>query len=174
MTYTEIKAAIYSWVNSCACRSVIWANQDAPAPARTYITLLISRIAAVGRDYVSPPDSAGTSRVQGNREFTLSLQAFGDSAIQDLMDLRDSLETVSVQQALADSGLAIVEHQQIQDVTFALGSTLEPRAVFDVRFRAGSEIVDDGTGFIQIVEYDGEVEGAVDGSIAFSDTIDAS
>jgi hypothetical protein len=103
------------------------------------------------------------SSVYIDREATVSIQIYESSdnpdprsALERAADLRDSLELVSVRTVLADGGWVVRAYELLSDGPQLLESTWEPRAVFDVRFGASKELIDD-VGLIESIEVTGSV-----------------
>lgn len=167
--YSKLKDALYDWASTQAGETpVIWANQNAPAPAGTFITLLINPVINIGQDYQTPPEEVfGMARIIGNREFTLSIQGFGSGSFQILSDIRFSLNKWTVQHALRLEGIAIIEKLGLNDISELFDTEIEERVSLDVRFRIASPFIedlttaDDEVGVIETVEYEGDLSGHI-------------
>lgn len=141
---------------------VIWANQNAPAPEVDYLTLFVGPLEFIGRDYVSMPASVSElASIGGTREFTVSVQGFGDTAIQRLYDIRQGMENPEILEQLQALGLAALTSGPVTDLTQVMGILQEPRALLEARIRIGIPYGTTGTvdlGVIETAEITGEVE----------------
>lgn len=85
-----------------------------------------------------------------DNEFTLSVQGFGDDSMQELTNIRDLLETFTVQGLLRAASLAFVQVLNFSDITGLFQSRFEPRASLDLLFRINSTVTEDA-GVIETV-----------------------
>ncbi len=156
---TEARRALTDWVTARLGASIkpMWADQDAPAPGATYITLRVMTNTSVGEDYVGAPDSEGVLEVIGNREYMLYLQAFGPGALDALDTLRNSLQLESVGDAFITAGIAFIDAQRVENLSQLIGQNMNERGALDVRFRANSSVTDT----VGLIE-DADIEGLID------------
>jgi hypothetical protein len=141
---------------------VIWANQNAPAPEVDYLTLFIGPLEFIGRDYVSMPDATTElASIGGTREFTVSVQGFGGTAIQRLYEIRQGMENPEILEQIQALGLIALTSGPVTDLTQVMGSLQEPRALLEARMRIGVPYGMAATadlGIIETAEITGEVE----------------
>lgn len=144
IVFDNVQNALYGWVSSLQIsRPVIWYYPNAPRPERSYISLNISTFNQMGWDYIPrPTDNPGNVILKGDREFTLSVQAYGEQPMQTLELVRTSLQTESVRSYLRSNGLVYFGKESIIDITTLLDSRYEQRASMDLFFRIGQEYAD--------------------------------
>jgi len=148
--YNEVRVNLFNWVtaNVPAGMPVIMLNQNAPQPTAVgvpvdYVTIYISSANQIGFDYVQNPLSdAGITNQVGDREFMLSLQAYGGNALTVLENLRTSLQKSSVLSSLRAVGLVYVDWYAITDLTQLIDSRFQNRAVWDSRWRIAQVYTD--------------------------------
>jgi hypothetical protein len=134
----------------------IWMNPNAPRPLLPYIAGKISPFVPIGEDYVSRSDSNGIITITGNREFTLSLQAYGPGAFELLQNIQKALRRKTSRDPLYSIALVFVDDVGgIIDITQLLESRLENRFAIDLRFRT-TDIITDVPEFIEHVEIAGQ------------------
>ncbi len=157
---------------------IMWAEQNAPRPGdgvditKSHITLRLGAGARVGQDFVDTPNVSGIANVIGNRDLTLSVQAFGPGARQELEDIRSSLSRPTIQDLLRAGDIVYRDAFPVQNVAALLESSYEERASLDVLFGTHEELTDD-LGYIDTVNGSGDLKdatGAVVQSTTFSVT----
>lgn len=156
--------AIRDWVADETGLTAIWLHPNAPRPDRPYAGLQIINSARIGEPVRGPVNDQGESELQLEREVTVSVTIFESadnadprSALETATDLRDSLESVVVLEALAQDGWAYRGIELLTDTPQALETGWEPRATFDVRFGITKTRIDD-LGLVEEVIYDGTIE----------------
>lgn len=169
LTYEELEKAVYDWASAQSEWETIFHDPNAPRPALPYLLLKIDSFVQIGEDCISPPNNEGECTISGSREFTLSINAYGDEGFAGLLLLRDSLQKPSVQMALNADGLVFVDHHGVKDLTTLLNTSFEQRAQMDVLFRVGNLIVDT-VGYIETVEITGTYKNP-NGSTAMTENI---
>ncbi len=145
--WPTLKKALHGWAvaqSGYAAGKVFWAEQNAPLPSRPCLTLKVSSLVQVKEDFTEPPDDDGIAMVNGDREFTLSIQAFGGEPMAALEKLRNSIHKYEVRQSLPEA-LVLVESLGINSVSEILGSRYEARAALDLLCRVTSQFGADGT-----------------------------
>lgn len=142
--FNDVQNALYGWVSSqVVSRQVIWYYPNAPRPANSYVSLNITSFSQMGWDYIPrPTDNPGNVILKGDRELTLSLQAYGDQPFETLENLRTSLQRETVKDYLRSQGLAYFGQESIIDISTLLDSRYEQRASMDVYFRIGQQYTD--------------------------------
>lgn len=146
---------LYDWASGNTDLDVIWADQDGDQPDEPYITLKINASPRVGMAEVGRPDDDGTATITQDQRITLSVSAYGSGGTSALMDLRNSLNLVSVGQTLRAAGYPFAQvlssPQDISDIT---GTTWQERAYMDLQFRNTVSVTDD-VGLIESVSFTG-------------------
>lgn len=151
LDFTTIKTALTTWArDNTGLAYAIWSDQDSPQPynaeelktTNAYVTLRYSTIDQINEDYVSPPDNAGIATISGDREFIIFIQIKGKDALSKMSNLLDSLQKVTVQDALRASKISYVDNFPVRNITGLDDTQNIERASMDVLFRTFSEIVD--------------------------------
>ena len=137
MNITDIKNGLQSIIQTQSGVTTIFANQNAPVPDKPFITLLLTTTNKLGHD-VSSQTSDTQETVTGQRELDVSIQAFGDTSYQILLDLQDSFESVGIRESLAAFGLVYVSNEAVTNADETLETTIEHRALMSVLFRTDS------------------------------------
>lgn len=136
IAWADIKTALYVWVSEQTSITTIWANQNKPQPDAPYVTLnIISGPTKLGMDDDMVWDSTASEFIlAGQRQFTLSIQAYGNDSISAMSDLLSSIDIPSIHTDLSNAKLAIANTPSILDLTAMLETTFEDRRGMDVQF----------------------------------------
>lgn len=162
MLFQEIKDAIYTWASSNVTAQVIWAEQEGPRPERPYLTLklITGPTKTMAIDNFKYDNDLTKFVLNGDRSVVLSINAFGNDAFDLLATLQNSLDDPTVIDELFENSLSILDDGDIRDVTLALETSFETRAVMEVTFgyahKRETSVVD-----IQKVELEGDY-GAIE------------
>lgn len=155
VNFITLKKALYDWVvaNSLT-NSVIWANQNGVTPNKPHVTLFLSTFIKVGRDSQLPVDDvSGDAVIKGDRELTLSIQHFGDQALENLDQIRSSLDKPTVLEGLSVNSIAVVDDTlSIIDLSTIFNNAFEPRASIDILFRISSNYGSTSTDNVNVIE----------------------
>lgn len=155
MTEDEIFTKVRTWAlanKDAEVTQIIKANQNAPRPARPYITVLITSTTQQGHSWEGAPNNDGDASIENELACMVSLQAFGESAKTIMGNLRQSLEKPTVLQSLRATGLPFIRVLNgVTDQTEQVGTQYEERAGMDLEFRAVA-VVTDAVGVIESVE----------------------
>ena len=143
ITISTLKSKLYTSFDAITSFDIIWANQNSPRPSTNYITLLIGPFIRIGRDEIGEPDDketpgeiGGATIIKGNREFTLSIQAFGEGSLQELINIQSKLEMPTIRTEFAeDNGIALIRSDAVNDLTGLIEADFEERANLDVMCR---------------------------------------
>ena len=142
---SDIRKGLHDWIHGVTGKTAIMANQNAPRPALPYYTWSENTISKMGEDY------ADATAVVGNRDFTVSIQGFGDGVLSGLEDLRTSLGKPSVQIALRAKNIIVVDSGAVTDLTGLDDTKWVERSQCDFIFRTSAEVTT-GDGIIETVE----------------------
>jgi hypothetical protein len=177
MTRAQLKAAVYAWVYGATSTTVIFAEQDSPRPDPPYLTVKVGTVASVGqeetREMVDPGAPAlATQHYFGDREVTVSVQAFGDGA----MDLaRKAARALATETTMAQLAAANLCHRgtipAVNELTELLDTGFEERAQFDAALAFGEDYTDI-VGLIEVVEGEGTFENPPNPNIVVPFTAD--
>lgn len=178
LDFNAIKTNLYNWAsaNVPVGMPVIFLYPNAPRPQTPqggmldYVTLLISSTSQIGWDYVPRPvDNSGTVNQTGDREFTLSVNAYGGNVLTVLENLRTSLQKQTVLDSLTANGLVFCNWFDINDITDLVDSRFEQRATMDIRFRIAQTYTDTlGTIATTVLR---EIIKNVDGTTVYDETV---
>lgn len=162
MIFSDIKAAIRLWVISVVPLETIFSNQNGNIPPNPFCTLLVMPISFLGHDEYSI-DVNGDLLIKGHREIGLSVQYFGVNAIQNTLNLAESLEGNRSRELLLTDQIVFVNRTSgINDLSELLDTDIDERAGVDLLFRVPSFRIE-AADVIDSVETEGELIKA-DGS----------
>lgn len=176
INFTTMENTLYAWIAGVVSPVVaIWADQNAPRPARPYLTLEHSAFGRVGDDVAAAKASAaGVVNMTGNREFTFSIQAIGPGARSLLESVNTSIQKESAKAGLRTGGLVFVQSlSPIQNIPELLDSVdIEERASLDLLFRV-AQTYTDTVGAIDNAEFEPTIK-AKDGSTVYDEAFEVS
>lgn len=157
-----IGPAIIDWIRDVMNITVIWDRPNIQRPDIPYITLAkVTPLTKIGRDDSREHVSGDTYNISGQRNFVLSVQAYGDDyfeAEEIMILLQNSLENPEHQETLRGAGLAIWEIGPVQDTSTELETGFEYRANIDITFGVASNYQVD-IGYIETTKVQGEADG---------------
>ncbi len=166
--FDRIKVSLQEWIVRSSIledSKVVFSEQSSPRPNKPYMTMKVSSIVDIGQDDARLPiDDEGNAEFIGNKEFTLSIQSFGDSALSMLSTIRDSLNSPDELQRLRDEGVIFVDQLLFDDISDLLETIWEERGQLDLLLRATS-ISSHQVGIIERV-YLGSTYNEVENNIA--------
>lgn len=140
--FNLIKVAIQEWIvrsSGYDDSKVVFNDQTSPQPSKPYISMKVGSIVDIGQsDARESIDNSGDSIFTGNREFTLSIQSYGDNALNILSTIKDSLDDEAELQTLRDNGVVFVDQLLFDDITELLETTWEERGQMDLLLRTTS------------------------------------
>lgn len=139
---------------------VIFLDQNKPRPALPYSGIKIISRRRVKRDHYSDVDDDGVQTVQGDREFTLSVQSYGyPDPTEPLQNASDKVLLETVRDQFQAKGLVAFKVGAVQDISALLDKTqIEKRANLDVFFRYKSN-QEDNVGAIETIIAEGQDDG---------------
>lgn len=171
INFATVKNTLYTWAVSVAPVGypVIYWQLNAPRPTVPYITLFLQSVVSVGQDWASgAADINGAINQKGDRQFTLSIQAYGADPLTVLENIRTSLQKQSVLDTLRAGGIAFYTAMTINDITDLVDSKWERRATFDVLFGIG-QVYTDAPGFFDEVQIQQVIFNSI-GAIVYDET----
>ena len=170
MNFSTIRSALYTWANGNVPlgTKVVWAEQNAPAPSRPYVTMrLTGPFRVAGADELRENDTKNGFNVIGPRRLTLQVQVFGnpdsdalgDTALGIANGLNFSLGKQATLEAFAASNLAVANEGSVENITGTNAQGFQPRFTFSAELLTVENSAD-GVGYI--AEFEG-VEGTFTG-----------
>lgn len=154
INFATVKDNLYAWAITVVPSGmpVIYWQPNAPRPDVPYITLFLGSVVSVGQDWSAPDaDINGVIDMKGDRQFTLSIQAYGNDPLTVLENIRTSLQKQTVLDTLRANGIAFYQALTINDITELVDSQFERRAQLDVLFGIG-QIYSDNPGYFDEIE----------------------
>jgi hypothetical protein len=146
INYTTVKTNLYNWAVSVlpVGMPVIFWESNAPRPVIPYVTLFISSIVAVNQDWAShASDGTGIVDMKGDRQFTLSIQAYGGTdPLTILENVRSSLQKQTVLDTLRTNGIVFFSSLNLTDISDLIDTEFEKRASLDVLLGIGQTYTD--------------------------------
>ncbi len=156
ITHADIFDKVRTWiVDNVAAEvgdKVIEANQNAPRPARPYISVLVTTTTQKEHSNESHPGDTGMASIENELSCMVSVQCIGENAKTIMGNLRQTLEKPTVLQSLRAAGLPFIRVLSgVNDLTEQTGTQYEERAGVDIEFRAAAVVIDE-VGVIESVE----------------------
>ena len=171
INYNTVKTNLYTWAVSVVPigMPVIFWEPNAPRPLIPYITLFLNSILAVNQDWTAnEADVLGEVEMKGDRQFTLSIQAYGGTdPLTVLENIRSSLQKVSVLDTLRTNGIVFYESLNISDISDLIDSQYEKRASMDILFAIG-QVYSDTTGYFDNIEIQEQIYN-IDGNLVIDE-----
>jgi hypothetical protein len=172
MDQTAMENALHAWVSAALAFDVIWADQNAPAPAipargGRYGTIRLTGPFGQGAELASatnlsnPAGQEIEQTVSEQQEWSLSVQVYGANARAQLAGAKLKLQLPAALEALRAAGVAVVDVGDTQDVSALVGSQIETRALMDVRIRTVDSATE-RTGYIDRVGISSPFTGKFD------------
>ena len=142
MNFRILKDNLFDLINECTDYvdgQLLWSNGNGGRPPLPYLTMKIDSITQIGQDDITEPADDGVVTFWNNREFTLSLQGFGEESIIEIERVYNNLKLDEVHTLAMSKDLYIVDVGAIQDITELLDSQyFEQRYSMDIRFRTAN------------------------------------
>lgn len=154
INFATVKTSLFAWVASVAPSGtpIIYWQQNSPRPTVPYITLFLSSVTAPNQDWTSFISSvSGVVNMQGDRQFTLEVQAYGSDPLTLMENIRTSLQKQTVLDGLRANGIVFYSSLTINDITELVDSQFERRAQLDILFGIGQQYTD-APGFFDHVQ----------------------
>lgn len=168
IAWSTVQAALASWVRTgsgLAESACLWAEQEAPRPSGTWISISTPTVRRVGQDWLdvlnNPTPSAGAEilhRARGVREVSITLTCYSTTAIgasgaAQILDAVIAKAKLPTQRdALGAAGVSIARVGQVTPIPGLRNSSLlEPRATVEVVGYLVSEVEETGT-YIETAE----------------------
>lgn len=151
--------AIYDMLEPIAGVPLIWGYRNGPRPAETYIQMHTSNNESPDHDHYGDVDALGYMPVDGFREATLELVAFGPDGESRLNELVQRLRAPTQCDRAELLGLAFFDAGPVNNMPVKRDDAQwEPRSLVELGVRWTQGIIDD-VGLIELVEYDATLDG---------------
>ncbi len=147
-----LKDDLYDLLQPIITGTVIYADQNMPRPTLPYSTIKVSSFVRVNKDHYSDPNNAGIQTVKGDREFTVSIQNYGNAdAVTFLNDVAGKLQlTTNIDKFMAKK-ISCFNTGTANDLSTVINNTMiESRASLDIFCRIKSSLTDN-VGYIDTV-----------------------
>lgn len=154
ITRATIEDALIVWLAAATSGSVIVADQNKPRPETPYLTVKVQGPLQLGQDsagaLTDPGAPAYASQAYlGEREVSVSIQAFGSGAVDLARSAVNALSTETTRSQLGTAGLFRRGGPiQVNELTALLDTDFQERAQFDVTFG----LVDEYTDSVPLIE----------------------
>jgi hypothetical protein len=139
---STIEDAIYTWIYGVLGSGVrvIWSDPNAPQPSRPYVNLSMSGLSIIGNDSPGNASNVGLRDILGDRDFLLTLDYYGDSALAYLDKVAQSISMQAPMDTLRAGDACAISCEPIIDNTAleAGGSMSVERATLDIHMRTSS------------------------------------
>lgn len=163
MNRTTVKTALYTiFASMLAPKTVIWADQDAPAPATPYFTIkIISSVQLHEAATQLPTTSAGIIQHSIDNDFSVDVRGFGAGVNEALESIRTKLVTDAIHYVLELAGIAFIDLSPVVDLTHLEGPRHIESTQCELRFRT-IESIQETVSTIANVEGTGEINGSIE------------
>lgn len=156
----KIYDVIKKYANSGA--TVIWEKQVEARPPKPYISLdLISGPNMVGQpdEYV---DIADNKVIQVSmRQFTLSVNYFGQNAFAELGRVQESLKLPTARELFGQEDIVFIGDSGLRDLSALMENRFESRSQMDCEFRTTEVVKDQDTTVIETVILNNDIDGTL-------------
>ena len=147
--FATINTAIKDFLTTYGSAFATQAENNRPRPSLPYFTFRTASLVPIGNDSVLTPNEDGVAETIGDREFTISIQYFGDNAVGKLDYLYTCLTKEKVKSDFEVAGFVFVMLiGNINNISELLDSKFEERASMDLLCRVASVIEDADVGYI--------------------------
>lgn len=151
--------AIYDMLEPIAGVPLIWGYKNGPRPANTYIQMHTTNNDSPDHDHLGDVDEFGIIPVEGFRETTLELVAFGPDGEARLNELVQRLRAPTQCDRAQLLGLAFFDASPVNNVPVQRDDAQwEPRSLVELGVR-WTQSITDNVGLIVRVEYDATLSG---------------
>lgn len=159
----QSKKKIYDVIKKYAASgvTVIWEKQAEARPLKPYISLdIIAGPNMIGNpdEYVDPADDKVVQTSM--REFTLSVNFFGQNAFAELGKVQESLGLPTAIEMLGQEDLVFVGDNGLRDLSSLMENRYESRSQMDCVFRTTNTVKDHDTTVIETVELNNDIDGS--------------
>jgi len=155
LSLAKVQLALYNWVKNETIGQIdpdhiIWRNQSEPLPGRPCVAMrIMSPPKRVGYQDSILPSTTGVVTIGGQRQMTVSVQVYGNLnihrplAMQLALDLNSSLSKTTVLDRLYESGVAVFNQGEPQNLTELVETEYEERSAFDILLGVAENVLDD-------------------------------
>lgn len=164
MQFEAIHQAIFDWVKSAVSETpgvtIYWDEPDAPRPPMPAVRIsFLTGPTMVGQDSLSPvANNPNQFKITGRRTMLLSVNAYGDEAMQLLSDLQTSISNPLDMEILSAVRVSVLNTSAPRDINTALETKIESRGQMDITLLATEEKIV-GLSYIESTEVLGHVSG---------------
>lgn len=130
-----------NWVRTTSGKTAIWANPNAPAPDRPYLSLSIISIIANGSDEQGLVVD-GKQKTIGYRTANVRITYYAKNpaiAAVELELLRSKMRTEAAKQELLETNISLLNDPVITNIPQLLQAQWQPQAALDVAITFGIE-----------------------------------
>lgn len=153
----SLETDLYDLFNPIITGTVIWADLNKPRPALPYSSIKINSLRFINQDHYSDVSALGIQTVNGDREFTLSIQNFGKTdcvtflnGVVNKLRLNTNLDKFMAKKIVPFNTGAVLDISALVDNT-----NIEKRASLDIFIRIKSSMTDN-VGIIDAVNVEGD------------------
>ncbi len=163
MTITEIETALYDWIYGELGITTIFAYPSAPRPTTSYALINVYSFTELGTEETKSTlliDKSADVVRSIPKDVVISINIFYAGAFQYANTLTNSIDKVTVKEALYTAGLGYLKHTTVTKIPDVINKTWEERAQFDITFMVRSSTgADENIETIQKIELTNEIDG---------------
>lgn len=149
----QFKKAVWEFISLLAQPTipqgrVVWLEQGTPRPKTPYVGLsVVAGPRSYGEDDMRQ-NSPGVYSIEGQRAFTVSVNAYGENANEITALIMNGLSKVTSLELLAARFVALLTYTSPKTISVPLETKFENRSQFDIDFGCVMAITDN-VGFIE-------------------------
>ena len=133
MKYSEVEEAVYNWIVANVSTLTIYADQNGIKPDVDFLMFKIMSFALVGhRDYTAPDSTTGERTVRINEDFNVSITGFGQSTLDELQKLKQSLQLEAGIEILERNCIVVRDENVVTDISIELDDKIEKRYLYEL------------------------------------------
>ncbi|MCP4482073.1 MAG: hypothetical protein GY817_04640 [bacterium] len=156
------KKVIHDWtsgITGIALNRVIWSHGNAPAPSLPYITLeVFNGLSKDGTPSMDYDTEAQKFKSRITKKFTLTVQAFGNMALELLEKIQNGADNPLELEKLIKNGISVVRTYEIANINKLINTEYENRYSMDIDFYISDTNELTGLEPIEKIEMSGNVD----------------
>ena len=152
---TQLEEKLYDVLQPILGLELILMDQNGPRPTLPYAAYKVKSPQTVMGDHYSDVSNVGIQVVSGDREAVVSVQAYGNLALETLQVLMNRLRLTTVMDQFRGRDIAAFKTSHVMDISTVRETEIEQRANIDIWIRYRS-VLNDDVGIIEQADITGE------------------
>lgn len=155
MKYSEILPTFYNFISSATDLTVIYADQNAPRPSTSYITLKMTTLTEIGQiDNICPDEITGIRDNIYRNDINISLQGYGIISLDALQNIKEYFEKELTKQEIESYDISILRNGNIINISTLIDNEIEPRFSYEILLNSVFYF-EENVGIIENIEFSG-------------------